>query len=108
MTKTISTDIKKLTPPQILALREHLTGCVGAGILVTTASVASFRTMGDGDRRAYPTLDVDMTPPVVRRIVVGAKGRALAKGAEGAAKKLDAVLAKLDDETGAHVRVVTA
>lgn len=37
--------IKKLTPPQIAALREALPNCVEAGILSTTNSIATFRTI---------------------------------------------------------------
>lgn len=34
--------IKKLTPPQIAALREALPACVDAGVLTTTNSIATF------------------------------------------------------------------
>lgn len=34
--------IKKLTPPQIAALREAFPACVQAGWLTTTASIATF------------------------------------------------------------------
>lgn len=34
--------IKKLTPPQIAALREALPACVEAGVLTTTSSIATF------------------------------------------------------------------
>lgn len=34
--------IKKLTPPQIAALREALPSCVEAGVLTTTNSIATF------------------------------------------------------------------
>lgn len=37
--------IKKLTPPQIAALCEALPNCVEAGILQTTNSIATFRTV---------------------------------------------------------------
>lgn len=45
----MTVSIHKLTPPQISALREALPNCVEAGILTTTASIATFH-----DRPALP------------------------------------------------------
>lgn len=39
---TTRTSITKLTPPQIVSLRDAFPGLVGAGILTTTRSIATF------------------------------------------------------------------
>lgn len=88
--------IQKLTPVQITALRNACPGLTGAGMLTTTASIAEFRSASTADRKAYPTLDFDMTVSKVEQIVSAAHART-------AAKPLEKVLAKL--ATGKDVTI---
>lgn len=55
--------IKKLTPPQIAALREALPACVTAGVLTTTGSIATFN---DGAVESFGHI----TPAKVRALLV--------------------------------------
>lgn len=48
--------IKKLTPPQVAALRESLPACVEAGVLTTTGSIAAFN---DGAVETFGHIDRD-------------------------------------------------
>lgn len=66
--------IKKLTPPQIAALRDAFPAMVQAGMLETTASVATFRpTPHDVPTNVVPMvfdrLKKDWTPDRVKRLV---------------------------------------
>ena len=85
--------ILKLTPPQIAALRDALPASVRAGVLVTTASVATFRQVQNTAAGIGPVPAVPWTRETVRGAVLEARARADARG--DLARPLTAVLQKL-------------
>lgn len=67
----MTTTIKKLTPPQLAALREAFPGLVGAGILQTTRSTATF-CLGE-HKPTHPRLQGwEPTPDALQDLLFGA------------------------------------
>lgn len=65
------TSIQKLTPPQIGALRQAFPGLVGAGILTTTRSVATF-DLGEHEPEHPMLQGWEPTPERIERLLFGA------------------------------------
>lgn len=67
----MKTSIQKLTPPQIGALREAFPGLVGAGILTTSRSVATF-DLGDHSPEHPKLQGWEPTPTALEKLLLGA------------------------------------
>lgn len=88
----MTVQILKLTPPQIAALREAFPFSVDAGILTTTASIATFQQVSNTRAGVGPTPGLPWTRESVRRRVHYAAQ--IAQGPK--ARALQAVVDKLD------------
>jgi len=85
--------IKKLTPPQIAALREAFPFSVDAGILTTTASIATFQQVQNTSLGVKPIPGAPWTRESVRSVVA----YAVHDFTGPKAKALQAVVDKLDN-----------
>lgn len=69
--------IRKLTPPQITALREAFPACVERGILTTTNSIATFRPIDPGECSS-PAVAAELAQPWTRErlteVLAGRRG----------------------------------
>lgn len=90
----MSVQILKLTPPQIAALRETFPFSVDAGILTTTASIATFQQVQNTAAGIAPTPGVPWTKASVRSVI--AQAASGARGVKLKARALWAVVDKLD------------
>lgn len=87
--------IKKLTPPQIAALHWAFPHSVDAGILTTTASIATFRQVSNIGAGVNPIPGTPWTKASVRSVV--AQVASEARGTKTRAKALQAIVDKLDN-----------